>query len=386
MQKKSYLTHNYAPLNVSFVKGEGCYLFDKNHKKYLDALSGVGVCSLGHTHPDITTAITQQAQQLLHTSNWYHIENQEILAEKLCTLVEMENVFFSNSGAEANEAAIKATRLFARKQNIEHPVIITMNKSFHGRTMATLSATGNDKVQQGFAPLVAEFVHIDFNNIAQLKELTANHNVVAVMLEPILGESGVIIPDDDYLQQVRTICDAHNWLMICDEVQTGIGRTGEMFAYNHSFVQPDILTLAKGLGGGVAIGATLFNAKTCDLLTPGTHGSTFGGNPLATKVATTVLDVIKNDNILENVSAMSEYLAKGIAAINTNTIKEVRIKGLMIGIETHQNPAKLLQIALDEGLLINITGNTIRMLPPLILTKDDADVLLEKLEIILHKL
>jgi acetylornithine/N-succinyldiaminopimelate aminotransferase len=386
MQKKSYLTNNYAPLDISFTKGAGCYLFDKNNDKYLDALSGVGVCSLGHSHPKIVEVIKNQAENLLHTSNWYHIENQEILAEKLCKLAGMQNAFFGNSGAESNEAAIKATRLFANKKGIKNPIIITVNKSFHGRTMATLSATGNAKVQNGFAPLVPEFIHIDFDDISQVENLSDNENIVAIMLEPILGESGVIIPKDDYLKNVRTICDKNDWLMICDEVQTGIGRTGKMFAFEYAGITPDILTLAKGLGGGVPIGATLFNEKTKDLLTIGTHGSTFGGNPLVSRVALEVLNVIENDKILENALKVSEYLQKSIKNIKTDKIKEVRIKGLMIGIETFENPIKLLNAALDDKFLINITGNTIRMLPPLILSKNEVDIIIEKLTKLLKNL
>jgi acetylornithine/N-succinyldiaminopimelate aminotransferase len=386
MQKKSYLTNNYAPLDISFTKGAGCYLFDKNNDKYLDALSGVGVCSLGHSHPKIVEVIKNQAENLLHTSNWYHIENQEILAEKLCKLAGMQNAFFGNSGAESNEAAIKATRLFANKKGIKNPIIITVNKSFHGRTMATLSATGNAKVQNGFAPLVPEFIHIDFDDISQVENLSDNENIVAIMLEPILGESGVIIPKDDYLKNVRTICDKNDWLMICDEVQTGIGRTGKMFAFEYAGITPDILTLAKGLGGGVPIGATLFNEKTKDLLTIGTHGSTFGGNPLVSRVALEVLNVIENDKILENALKVSEYLQKSIKNIKTDKIKEVRIKGLMIGIETFENPIKLLNAALEDKFLINITGNTIRMLPPLILSKNEVDIIIEKLTKLLKNL
>jgi acetylornithine/N-succinyldiaminopimelate aminotransferase len=308
------------------------------------------------------------------------------LAEKLCKLAGMQNAFFGNSGAESNEAAIKATRLFASKKDIKNPIIITVNKSFHGRTMATLSATGNAKVQNGFAPLVPEFIHIDFDDISQVENLSDNGNIVAIMLEPILGESGVIIPKDDYLKNVRTICDKNDWLMICDEVQTGIGRTGKMFAFEYAGITPDILTLAKGLGGGVPIGATLFNEKTKDLLTIGTHGSTFGGNPLVSRVALEVLNVIENDKILENALKVSEYLQKSIKNIKTDKIKEVRIKGLMIGIETFENPIKLLNAALDDKFLINITGNTIRMLPPLILSKNEVDIIIEKLTKLLKNL
>ena len=298
----SYLMSNYAPLDVTFVKGSGCYLTDTQGDQYLDALSGVGVISLGHAHPVIVDSIQKQAANLLHTSNWYHIQHQETLAEKLCKLSNMDNAFFCNSGAEANEAAIKIARLHAHANNISHPIILTANKSFHGRTMATLSATGNPKVQDGFAPLVSEFIHIDFNNVDAIKSYENNNNIVAVMLEPIQGESGVIIPDDDYLNQVQSICQNNNWLLILDEVQTGIGRTGKLFAHEYNNITPDVLTLAKGLGNGVPIGACLAKGKAATLLTPGTHGSTFGGNPLVCSVALSVLEVIEKDNILDNFS------------------------------------------------------------------------------------
>ena len=384
--QKSYLTNNYTPLGIKFSYGSGCYLFDKSGNKYLDALSGVGVNILGHSHPQIVATIKSQAEKLIHTSNWYEIENQEILAEKLCKLSGMQKVFFGNSGAEANEASIKASRLFAVQKNISNPIIITANKSFHGRTMATLSATGNSKVQNGFSPLVADFIYVDFNNIEQIQSLSNNKNIVAIMLEPILGESGVIIPDNNYLFEVRKICDTNDWLMILDEVQTGIGRTGKMFAFEYADIIPDILTLAKGLGGGVPIGATLFNNKTKDLFTAGTHGSTFGGNPLVCAVANTVLGVIEDDKILENVVKMSKYLLNSIKSIKTNRIIEVRIKGLMIGIEVDKNPEKLLNMALDNKLLLNITGNTIRFLPPLILNKSEADIITQVLEKLINSL
>ena len=376
--QNQYLTNNYSPLDISFKSGKGCYLFDNNNNKYIDALSGVGVTSLGHSHPEIVKTIQNQAGKLLHTSNWYQIKNQEILAEKICKLAKMDKVFFANSGAEANEAAIKITRLFAKKNNITNPVIITTNKSFHGRTMATLSATGNKKVQNGFSPLMAEFIYVDFDNIKQIQQYSDNQNIVAIMLEPILGESGIIIPQANYLDKVRDICDQNNWLMILDEIQTGIGRTGKMFAFEYNNIIPDILTLAKGLGGGVPIGACLTKGIASKLLTLGSHGSTFGGNPLVTSVANTVLDIIKKEHILANVNKISAIIEKLFKEIEHKKIKQIRIKGLMIGIELTENPAKLLQLALEHKILINITGNTIRMLPPLILTEQEAQIIVTK--------
>ena len=378
MHTMSYLMSNYAPLDVTFVKGSGCYLTDTQGDQYLDALSGVGVISLGHAHPVIVDSIQKQAANLLHTSNWYHIQHQETLAEKLCKLSNMDNAFFCNSGAEANEAAIKIARLHAHANNISHPIILTANKSFHGRTMATLSATGNPKVQDGFAPLVSEFIHIDFNNVDAIKSYENNNNIVAVMLEPIQGESGVIIPDDDYLNQVQSICQNNNWLLILDEVQTGIGRTGKLFAHEYNNITPDVLTLAKGLGNGVPIGACLAKGKAATLLTPGTHGSTFGGNPLVCSVALSVLEVIEKDNILDNVMQISTYFASTFKnnLKNSDKVIDIRIKGLMIAIELNQDCSILLQQALENKLLINITGQSIRLLPPLIINKAEADIVI----------
>ncbi len=370
---------NYAPLNVAFVKGDGCYLTDDKGDQYLDALCGVGVTGLGHCHPEITKAIQSQAQQLLHTSNWYHIKHQETLAEALCKLAKMDNVFFANSGAEANEAAIKIARLHGHANNISTPTILTANQSFHGRTMATLSATGNAKVQAGFAPLVSEFIHVDFNSLEAIKQHEQNSNIVAIMLEPIQGESGIVIPSETYLNQVQEICQKNNWLLMLDEVQTGIGRTGKMFAHQYNGITPDVLTLAKGLGNGVPIGACLAKGAAAKLLTPGTHGSTFGGNPLACYAALSVLKVIKEDKILDNVKYMSRYIASALSKKlkHITTVKEIRIKGLMIAIELDQNCIQLLQQALDKKLLINVTGQSIRLLPPLIINQQQADTMID---------
>ncbi len=369
---------NYTPLSVTFVKGEGCTLIDTQGEKYLDALSGVGVVSLGHCHKDITAAIQTQAGELLHTSNWYHIAHQESLAEKLCKLSNMDNVFFSNSGAEANEAAIKIARLHGHFNNIDNPVILTANQSFHGRTMATLSATGNAKVQAGFAPLVSEFIHINFNDVDAIKAHINNNNIVAIMLEPIQGESGVIVPKNNYLNKVQEICRSHNWLLILDEVQTGVGRTGEMFAHQYNNITPDVLTLAKGLGNGMPIGACLAKGNAAKIFTPGTHGSTFGGNPLACKTALSVLEVIEKDKLLDNVTKMGGYLVSNFheKLSNSNKVVEIRAKGLMIAIELNQDCKHLLGEALDKHLLINITGRSIRLLPPLIINQTEADIII----------
>lgn len=384
----SYLMSNYMPLEVSFVKGKGCYLFDSKGEQYLDALSGVGVVGLGHCHPFITATISHQAAQLLHTSNWYHIEHQAQLAKELCQLAKMDKAFFANSGAEANEAAIKITRLHGRANNIDNPVILTAHKSFHGRTMATLSATPNAKIQTGFEPLVSRFIYVDFNDIDAMKIHTNNANIVAIMLEPIQGESGVIIPNDDYLNQVQTICQANNWLLILDEVQTGMGRTGKMFAHEYNNITPDVLTLAKGLGNGVPIGACLAKGKAAQLFQAGSHGSTFGGNPLACKTALGVLKVIKQDKILDNAVQMGEYLLSSFKAklSNSNKVVAIRGKGMMLAIELNQNCSSLLQLALKHKLLLNITGQSIRILPPLILNKNQADVIIDTICLLIEQL
>ncbi|MDB4822516.1 aspartate aminotransferase family protein [Candidatus Pseudothioglobus singularis] len=380
----SNLMSNYSPLEVTFVKGEGCWLTDTKGDQYLDALSGIGVVNLGHCHPVITKNLINQSQQLLHTSNVYRIGNQEKLAKELCSLAKMDKVFFSNSGAEANEAAIKIVRLFARSKDIEKPVILTANQGFHGRTMATLSATGQSKVQAGFAPLMSEFIHVNYDDIEAISDYQSNANVVAVMVEPIQGEAGIIIPKIDYLNKVQEVCNKNGWLLILDGVQSCMGRTGKLFAHEHNKITPDILCLAKGLGNGVPIGACLAKGVASKMLTPGTHGSTFGGNPLVTSAALGVLDVFQNTNVLENVNKMSEYLRSEFdnKIKNNIAVKELRIKGLMIGIGLDSNIidcSQLVKKALKDNLLINVTGTTIRMLPPLIITKEEIDILISKL-------
>ena len=380
----SNLMSNYSPLEVTFVKGEGCWLTDTKGDQYLDALSGIGVVNLGHCHPVITKNLIDQSQQLLHTSNVYRIGNQEKLAKELCTLAKMDKVFFSNSGAEANEAAIKIVRLFARSKDIEKPVILTANQGFHGRTMATLSATGQSKVQAGFAPLMSEFIHVNYDDIEAIIDYQSNANVVAVMVEPIQGEAGIIIPKNDYLNKVQEVCNKNGWLLILDGVQSCMGRTGKLFAHEHNQITPDVLCLAKGLGNGVPIGACLAKGVASKMLTPGTHGSTFGGNPLVTSAALGVLDVFQNTNVLENVNKMSEYFRSEFdnKIKNNIAVKELRIKGLMIGIGLDSNIidcSQLVKKALKENLLINVTGTSIRMLPPLIITKEEIDILISKL-------
>jgi acetylornithine aminotransferase len=371
----------YAPLPVTFAKGEGIYLWDKSGKQYLDAVAGVAVCALGHAHPVVADAITDQARTLIHTSNLYQIEYQQQLGDKLCDLSGMDRIFFSNSGAEANEAAIKLARLYGKQQGIERPNIIVASGSFHGRTLATLSATGNRKVQTGFSPLVNGFVRVNYNDVDAINKVAeSNSDVVAILIEPVQGEGGVIIPDADYLQQLRQICDANNWLLMLDEIQTGIGRTGEWFAFQHNNIKPDVMTLAKALGNGVPIGACLASGKAAKLFTPGTHGSTFGGNPLATRTALTVIDVISKDNIIENAKTIGDYFIAEFKAKleGVEKVKEIRGYGLMIGIELDKDCSELVAAASEQGLLINVTArNTIRLLPPLIINKEQADKVIQ---------
>lgn len=374
----------YTRLNVSFVKGEGAWLIDSNGQRYLDALCGIAVCNLGHCHPRVTAAIQDQAQQLVHTSNVYRIPLQEQLADKLVELSGMEQVFFCNSGAEANEAAIKLVRKFGHAKGINKPVIIVMDGSFHGRTMATLTATGNAKVQAGFDPLVPGFVRVPYNDLDALR-MAIGHwpEAVAVMLEPVQGEGGIKVPDSDYLTAVRTICNQRKLLMILDEVQTGIGRTGKWFAYQHAQdVMPDVMTLAKGLGNGVPIGACLVAGAAVGLFQPGNHGSTFGGNPLACRAALAVLQSIEDDKLMDNVNILGEQMFQAFKQRldQHEGVKEVRHAGFMFGIELAEPCAELVGRALEKGLLINVTAEkVIRLLPPLIINAEEAMHLVDQL-------
>jgi len=364
----------YASLPVAFERGEGAYLYDQEGKKYLDAVGGIAVCSLGHAHPAISKTICEQSSRLIHTSNLYQIPLQQKLADKLTTLSSMEKVFFGNSGAEANEAALKIARLFGHQNNISDPIVIVTENSFHGRTMATLSATGNKKIQAGFEPLVSGFVRVPFNDISAIQKIASeNKNVVAIMLEPIQGEGGVNIPDKNYLDNIRKICDEHNWLMILDEIQTGIGRTGKWFAYMHSNIKPDVMTLAKALGNGFPIGACLVRDKASDILTPGTHGSTYGGNPLACATALTVLETFEDTSLVSMAAkkgnTLQESLTSELASIPE--VKQIRGVGLIIGVELDRPCVELVHMALSEGVLINVTaGNVIRLLPPLVFSDE----------------
>lgn len=371
------LMSNYARLPVTFVKGEGAWLWDTQGIRYLDAITGIAVCGLGHAHPAITTAICQQAQQLLHTSNWYGIAHQQTLADTLMRISQMDRAFFGNSGAEANEAAIKIARLSGNSRGIESPTIIVTEGSFHGRTLATLTATGNPKMQAGFAPLVPGFIRVPYNNIEAIAQLAKQHpEIVAVLVEPITGEGGIVIPDPDYLVNLRTLCDQHQWLLMLDEIQTGMGRTGRWFAYQETNILPDVVTLAKGLGNGVPIGACLARGQAAELFQPGHHGSTFGGNPLVCRVALAVIQTIEQENLFPHIQALGQRFYNGFSETlaNLSGIKAIRVKGLMIGIELDRPAYPLMRTALEHRLLINVTAErVVRLLPPLTINNAQAD-------------
>ncbi len=380
----SHLMPTYNRQPVTFVRGEGARLWDEAGREYLDALSGIAVTGLGHAHSDISEAICEQAKTLIHTSNVYGIEWQAKLADRLAEVSGMESVFFCNSGAEANEAAIKLARLFAHNKKVEDPHIIVMETSFHGRTLATLAATGSPAIQKGFEPLVGGFLRVPYGDLAAIERLAGQHdNIVAVLVEPVQGEGGVRPAPKGFLRGIRALCDQHDWLMMVDEVQTGIGRTGRWFGFQHEDgLLPDVMSLAKGLGNGVPIGASVGAGKAAKLFGPGNHGTTFGGNPLVCRVGHTVLHVIERDGLLERATALSEQIRHGLMAgfESEPAIIEVRGLGLLIGVVLDRPCGELVRRALDHGLLINVTaGSVIRLLPPLILTNEQAEELVAKL-------
>jgi acetylornithine aminotransferase len=363
------LMHTYARLPVAFTHGKGCYLTDTEGKTYLDALAGIAVNTLGHAHPAFTAALTEQAGRLLHVSNVYRIREQEVLAEALTRRSGLAEVFFCNSGCEANEAAIKLARLYGHQRGIDHPAIVVMENAFHGRTLATLSATGNRKVQKGFEPLVEGFLRVPYNDLEAVRALAGRKEIVAVMLEAIQGEGGVCLTSEAYLQGVRRLCDENGWLLICDEVQCGMARTGQWFAYQHAGILPDVCTLAKGLGSGVPVGACLAGGKAAGVLGPGNHGSTFGGNPLAMTAGLRTIEIIETEGLLAKAAATGERLRRelGAALAGVAGVREIRGRGLMIGIELDRPCGALVSAALEAGLLINVTHDTVvRLLPPLI--------------------
>ena len=373
----------YRRLPVTFTHGEGAWLWDEAGKRYLDALSGIAVCGLGHAHPAVRDALCEQAGSLIHTSNLYQIAAQTELGARLTALAGMDRVFFGNSGAEANEAAIKLARLHGHHRGIERPAILVMENSFHGRTLATLSATGNRKVQAGFEPLVQGFVRVPYNDLGAVETAAANRqDIVAVLVEPIQGEGGINIPAPDYLPRLRAICDRQGWLLMLDEIQTGMGRTGRLFAHQHTGIQPDVMTLAKGLANGVPIGACLARGVAATVLGPGSHGSTFGGNPLACRAASVVLETLESEGLVDRATDLGNQVKTGFrqALARQPGVRDIRGLGLMIGIELDRPCAELVGQALEAGLLINVTADrVIRLLPPLILERDQVALLVDRL-------
>lgn len=376
------LMNTYGTRALTLTKGSGSRVWDENGKSYLDAISGIAVCGLGHAHPAVAKAIAEQAATLMHVSNLYNIPQQQRLADLLIEQSGMQKAFFSNSGAEANEAAIKIARKFGNEKGVKNPSIIVMSNSFHGRTMATLSATGNTKVQIGFEPLVEGFIRVPYDDVAAIKAAATEHsNIVAILVEPVQGEGGIRVPASDYLNQLRAICDEHDWLLMLDEIQTGNGRTGTFFAYQHNGILPDVVTTAKGLGNGMPIGACLAQGKAAEVLQPGNHGTTFGGNPLACSAGIAVIETLLADNLI---TRAKELGAKMLADFKTSLagnpkVVDIRGKGLMIGIELNAPCPDLVEKGRAKGILINVTSvNTIRLLPTFILSEAEAEELVTK--------
>ena len=378
-----HLMQTYKRLPLSFVRGEGAWLWDDQGAKYLDALGGIAVAALGHSHPVLADALADQARTLIHTSNIYRIPMQEELGKKLCEISGMSRVFFCNSGAEANEAAIKITRRYGHQKDVQIPTVLVAEGSFHGRTMATLTATGSPKAQLGFEPLVPGFKRIPFNDLEAVKRVADDDpSIVAVLIEPIQGEGGINIPDPGYLLGLREVCDRNGWLLLMDEIQTGMGRTGNWFAFQHESVEPDVVTVAKALGNGIPIGACLARDAASEILTAGSHGTTFGGNPFACRAALTVIEEIERKDLVRRAGELGQHV---LTKLNLRLEKEQKIKsirglGLMIALEFDQPCAELVPACLGQGLLINVTAeNIVRLLPPLILSNDEADMLVDRL-------
>ena len=384
----SALMPTYARLPVAFRRGQGAWLEDTDGRWYLDALSGIAVCGLGHAHPAVAEAVAEQAHTLVHTSNLYAIPHQDRLGERLCALAGLDQVFFANSGAEANEAAIKLARLHGHGRGIDAPEIIVADNAFHGRTLGALAATGNVKAQTGFGPLPAGFRRVPYGAIEAV-EAAATAQTAAVFVEPIQGEGGINVPPDGYLSALRECCDRHGWLLMLDEVQSGVGRTGEWFAYQHEALRPDVVTLAKALANGVPIGACLAGGSARDVLGPGSHGTTFGGNPLAARAALAVLDTLGKDGLLQRAAQLGQRIRDGLGrGLDGHPgVVDIRGKGLMIGVEMHEPCTDLVRHALDAGLLVNVTaGRVIRLLPPLVLSDAEADEIVDRLLPLIHAL
>ena len=381
-----HVMNTYGRLPIALSHGQGCRVWDTNGREYLDALGGIAVNTLGHNHPKLVPALQDQLTKLIHTSNYYHIPHQETLAAKLVELSGMSNVFFCSTGLEANEAALKLARKFGHDKGIERPEVVVYEKAFHGRSIATLSATGNPKVQAGFGPLVEGFVRVPINNIEALKAATANNpNITAVFFEAIQGEGGVNPMHMDYLRDVRALCNERDWLLMIDEVQCGMGRTGKWFAHQWAGIKPDVMPLAKGLGSGVPVGAVVAGPKAANIFAPGNHGTTFGGNPLAMRAGIETIRIMEEDGLLANAAKVGAHLKAGLekalaAELASGAVKEVRGQGLMLGIELSKPCAALAQQAVDKGLLISVTADTVvRLVPPLIMTTAEADEVVARL-------
>jgi acetylornithine aminotransferase len=385
----THLMNTYGRLPIAFERGQGVWLWDTGGKRYLDALCGIAVTGIGHAHPTFVRAVGEQAARIVHASNLYRIPEQERLADRLCEVAGMETVFFCNSGCEANEAAIKLARLYGHHRGVEQPLIVVMEKAFHGRTIATLSATGSRKVQAGFEPLLAGFVRVPYGDLEALNTLGGhNKSIVAVLVEPIQGEGGINVPDPRYLAQLRGLCDRHGWLLMLDEVQTGMGRTGKWFAHQHAAIRPDVMTLAKGLANGVPLGACLAAGPAAHVFKPGSHGSTFGGNPLACAAASATLQVIADEGLLENATGMGRMLRTGLQErlAGLPAVREMRGMGLMLGIELDRPCGELVTRAIERGVLLNVTADTVvRLLPPLVLQPAEARTLIDTVAELIHE-
>lgn len=376
------LMSTYARLPVTMARGSGARVWDSEGREYLDALAGIAVCGLGHSHPAVADAVAEQAHTLTHISNFYHIPQQQQLADRLTALAGHERAFFCNSGAEANEAALKIARRYGHDRGVEEPAVIVCERAFHGRSLATLSATGNRKIQAGFEPLVQGFVRVPFGDLEALERVATNRpNVVAVLVEPVQGEAGIRTAPDGYLAGVRDACDRHGWLMMCDEIQTGVGRTGDFLAQQGSGVAADVTTLAKALGNGVPIGACLARGTAADVLGAGSHGTTFGGNPLACRAALAVLDTLEREQLVARAAGLGARMRQGFERrlAEVDGVTDIRSRGMMFGIELEADCGELMQLALDAGLLINVTdGNIVRLLPPLVISDDEAEQIVER--------
>lgn len=378
----SALMATYGRLPMTVKRGEGLRLWDTNGREYLDALTGIAVCALGHAHPGVAKAVSEQANTLIHSSNLYNIPNQEKLGTELCRIAKMDKVFFANSGAEANEACIKIARLHGHARGIDNPQIVVFDNAFHGRTMGSLAATGNEKIKVGFGQMLEGFLRVPYDDPSAVEALAASRDdIVAVMVEPIQGEGGVHIPADDYLPALRKLCDANEWLLIIDEIQAGMGRTGEWFAHQHSGVQPDVIAVAKALGNGMPIGGCLARGNAAELMQPGSHGSTFGGNPLACAAALEVIATMERDALPARAKALGDRMLDGFnsALHNQPGVVNIRGRGMMMGIELDRDCAELMGKAMDDGVLLNVTaGRVVRLLPPYIMSDEDADLIVER--------